>query len=107
MPQHTVAPVGDKQIVPAVIVIVSDTDALAPASVRDSGAGGDIGESPIAVVLVESADGRLSRRPTRFKARPVDEKDVEPAVIVIINKSATASGGFEQELVRAFTSENR
>src|SRR5262249_18373826 len=72
-PQRAIAPIGNKQIIPSVIVVISRADALAPTGVRHTGGGGDVGECAIAVVLVKTADGSLPRRPLRLEARPVDE----------------------------------
>src|SRR5205085_9870420 len=75
-PQHAVTPVGDKQILPTVVVIISGANALPPTSVRDASFLGHIGKRAVAVVFIKAADWCLPRRPLRFEARPVDEKNV-------------------------------
>src|SRR5581483_3226945 len=107
VPQHAVTPVSDEQVVPAVVVEVAGADALPPTGVRHARLHRDIGKGPVAVVLIEAADGRPARRPLRLEARPVDEEDVEPPVVVVINKGTAAAGSLEQESVPALAAEDR
>src|SRR5262249_23824194 len=106
-PQRAIAPVGDQQVIPAVIVVISRAYAVPPTGVRDTGLIGHVSERPVAVVFVETADRRLARRPLRFEARPVDEKNIEPPVVIVINECAAAASSLEQELVLALIAEDR
>src|SRR5215510_185912 len=106
-PQRAIAPVGDKQVIPSVVVVISRADALTPTGVRHAGLLGHVSECPVAVVLVETADGRLIRRPLRLEARPVDEKNIQPPIVIVINESAAAAGGLEKKLVLALIAEDR
>ena len=51
--QNILAEVGDEQIVPSVVVVVADANALSPAGVRDAGLRGHVGEGAVAIVAEE------------------------------------------------------
>ncbi len=107
VPQSAVAPIGNKQVVPAVVVVVSRADALAPAGPRHAGLQSDICERAVAIVLIEAADRRLVGSPFCFEAHAVHKKNIKPAVVIVIEKGAAAAGGLEKELVLPLAAENR
>src|SRR5262249_4135680 len=107
VPQDAIAPVRDEQILPAIVVVVAGANALAPARMRDAGFHRHIGEGAVAIVLIQAADRRLARRPLRFQASAVYQKDVQPAVVVVIEEGASAAGGFQQVFVLALAAEDR
>src|SRR5713226_3897743 len=72
---------------------------------KQAGFGGDIGKSTVAVVLEEMRSGFLSSRKT-FEAPAVDEKNVQPAVVVVIVESDATAGGFEKILVFVLAAED-
>ena len=55
--EHVVAPVGDEQIVEAVVVVVADATGLPPAGMGQPGLRGDVGERAVAVVVEQVAGG--------------------------------------------------
>jgi len=67
--------------------------------------GGDIGESTVAIVLEKMIGGLLAGGKA-FEARAVDEKNVQPAVVVVIIEGDAAAGGFEEILVLVLAAEN-
>src|SRR5207249_3235191 len=106
-PQRAIAPVADEQIVPAVVVVIAGADALSPSCPGNARGRGHVCERSIAVILEQPADRRLARRPPRLKTRPVDEKDIQPAIVIVVEEGASAAGGFEQEPVLSLAAEDR
>ena len=105
MPQHVLSVIGDKQIIPLVVVIIADAASLAPATAYQTRFDSDIGEGSITIVLVEVAGGFLPLgEPSQ--ARTVHDEDIEPAIIVIIVESNSTTGCFQQVLVLMFSAEN-
>ncbi len=60
--EDVLAEVADKEVVPAIIVVIADTAALTPSCAGESGFRGDVGEGAVAIVLEEMRDGFLSFR---------------------------------------------
>ena len=102
--QHVLAEVGDEQVVVAVVVVIADADALSPPRVLKTRLQGDVGESPVAIVLEEVIE-RLLAGWKAFESSSVDEEDVEPAIVVIVVKGDAAACGFEQVFVLVFAAE--
>src|SRR5215831_12389726 len=61
--QNVVAPKTAEEIVPSVVVIVSDANSCLPARACDSGFFCDVCERSVTIVLVEVCRGCLPRRP--------------------------------------------
>src|SRR5262249_42320385 len=102
--EDLVAVVGDEQIGVAVVVVVAGADALAPAAAGDAGLRGDVGERAVAVVPIEMAHwcGVVRRR----QAGAVDEKDVRPAVVVVVEDRDAAAGRLEDVLLGALAADD-
>src|ERR1700689_2163281 len=62
--QSVLAVVADEEVVPAIIVVVANTAALAPSAACQAGFEGDVSEGPIAIILEQVRDGFLSLRKT-------------------------------------------
>ena len=75
--------VGDVEIFPSVIVVIPDADALAPTSRRQPCFGSDIGKGAVVIIMVEAIRRSLSRGKS-FQPCAVDQEDIGPAVIVVI-----------------------
>ena len=103
--ERILAVVADEQIVPAIVVIVADTARLAPARTRQPGFDGDVGECSISIVLEEAANGLMALGKS-FEPPAVDEKDVEPVVLIVVKECGAAARGFEQVLVAVFAAED-
>ena len=95
--------VGTKNVVEPVIVVVCNADAICPPDSLQPCFVGNIGEGAVAVVLVQ-AIRRLRRISFQTSARK--QKNVCPAVIVVVNESATATVGFEDVLLTIQSSIN-
>src|SRR5579872_3968737 len=92
----------DVYIGEAVSVIVPYRHALTVASAADTCLFGDVGESAVAVIAIKRvAQGRV--RIVEIAFATVDQIDVHPAVIVIVEKGASRSRGFRQVFLRRFS----
>src|SRR5688572_23460483 len=80
----------DVNIFKAVVVVIADSRAHAPANVGDSGFGGDLGELSVPLVAIEFAL-RLSFDLHQIDRKRVDEVDVEIAVVVVIDEGYAAT----------------
>ena len=72
---------------------------------RDTRFEGHVGKRAVAIILEQAGDGLLSGGKS-FEARAVDEKNIEPAVVVVVVERDSAAGGFEQIFIFVFTAEN-
>ena len=103
--ENVLAEVGDEQVFEAVVVVVADADALSPAGVGHAGLCGDVGESAVAIVLEEMRGGLLAGGEA-FEAPAVDQKNIQPAVVVVVVESDAAAGGLEQIFVLVLAAED-
>src|SRR5262245_36787377 len=94
------AVVRNEKVVEAVVVVIADADRLPPPRASQPRLFGHVGESPVTVVAVETICRLLPFRKAA-EARPVDEEEVEPAVVVVIEPGDTAAGRFQQVFVLA------
>ena len=106
MIENVLAPVADEEVFESVVVVVADTHSLSPPGMRQSSARGDVGEGTVAIVLVEVIH-RLAPFRKTFQARPVDAENIQPAVVVVVEKGRPAAGGLEQVGVLRFAAEDR
>ena len=90
--EDVLAPVGDEEIVEAVVVVVADGDRRRPAGARQAGLRGHVGERAVAIVLVQAV-GRAGGR--AFEARAAEDEDIQPAVVVVVEEGDAAADGFE------------
>ena len=93
------AEVRHKNVGPAIVVVVADGNAEAPAIVGDAGLLGDVGEGAVVVVVEERGVGRGDFAGERVVRRSVDEIDVEPAVVVVVEQADSGAVGLEDELL--------
>src|SRR5262249_48956950 len=72
---------SDQDVRETVVVVIADGDAETVKLDREAGLLGDVGESAVAIVAIESRHGAagLVARPVG----PVDQEDVEPAVAIV------------------------
>src|SRR5215831_3745067 len=86
------AEVGHKDVIESVIVVVGNAYAARPARELQAGFLSDVGKGAVAIVLVKTIGG-FSRSP--FKASSGKQKDIHPAVVVIIDEGTAAAIGFQ------------
>ncbi len=102
--EHIFSVIGDVEIFAAVVVVIADADALAPAGVREAGLFCDIGERAVAIVVVEMAGRRFSGG--SIEACAVDDEDVRPAVVVVVEDGDARSRGFNDVFLGVHAAEN-
>ena len=84
--EAVLAEVADVDVGPAVVVVVADGHAEAPAVVGHAGFCGDVGEGAVVVVVEERGVRRRGFAGQRVEGGAVDEIDVEPAIVVVIEQ---------------------
>src|SRR6516162_6936941 len=90
--------VRNKQIQVAVIVVVTYADTLAPTPPRQARSHGHIGECAVAIVLVKVVR-RLLAFGKVLEPPAIDQKDVEPAVVIVIKEGCTTAGCGKEEIL--------
>ena len=96
--KNVAAKVGDEEIVKAVVVVVADATGLSPAGTSQAGLFGDIGEGAVTIV-VKQITGGIAVPNRRIKAGSVHQKNIEPAVVVIVEQRHPATHLLEQKLL--------
>ena len=92
--------VGDVEVDQSVVVDVSGARAHPVVAVLDVRAGRHILEGPVAAVSIQAVTG--APRDRRIGERPaVNEKHVEPAVVVEVEEEAARPHDFREELLLA------
>ena len=88
------AEAGHVEVVEAVVVVVADGSAHAPAHVADARLVRHVGERAVSVVVVEGAL-RFPAGLHHVNGQGVDEVDVEEAVVVVIKEGHAAAHGLD------------
>ena len=98
--QDVLAPAGDEEIVEAVVIVIADRDPGGPDAAAEARARGHVAERAVAIVAIQ-ADRRVIRRSPN--APPAGEShDIEPPVIVVVEKCHAASHRIENVVDVAF-----
>src|SRR5258708_21339558 len=84
------AVVSDIQIRPSVVIIVADTDALAPAGAKQSCFCGDVRKGPVMIVMVKVVCGRACGGKALPRGSVYHEK-IRPALLVVVEDSRPGS----------------
>ena len=99
MIQNAFSVLGHIHIGKSVAVVVTHGNTLPVAAGGDAGLLGDVGESSVSIVAIERiAQGRIGIVEVALAA--VDEIDVHPSVVVVVEKGAACAGGFRQIFLR-------
>ncbi len=93
MEQHRPVEIGDVEVFPSVVVIIADCGAESPAATVQASFAGNIGEGSVVVVAVELA-GMAFPRAQIFERRSVHQKNIHPAVIVVIKDGDAPAHSF-------------
>ena len=67
---------------------------------------GDVGEGSVAIVFEEMRSRFLSPAGNPSKTRTIHQKNVQPAVVVVVVKRDAAAGGLEQIFVFVLAAED-
>src|SRR6266536_4239362 len=98
--QLVLAEVGAKQIFKAVVVVVSNANPRCPACVSKTSSFRNVRESSITIILIQT----ISRfRRGAFDFRAAEKKNIHPAVVVVIDESATTAGRFKNVIFKIRT----
>ena len=103
--ENVLAVVSYEQIFEAIVVIISNANALPPAAMAQSSFCGHVGECAVAIVLEQMRRGFVSRGKA-FQSRAIHQKNVEPAVVVVVVEGHSAAGGLQQIFVLMFSAKN-
>jgi len=96
--EDVASPVGDEQIGIAIVVVVTDATSLSPARAGQACLLRDVGESAVAIVVKQVAGG-VAIPLRRNKACSIHQKDIEPAIVVVIEQGEAASHLFQKKLL--------
>src|SRR5207247_6623749 len=104
--EHLIAVIGNEQIDGAVVVVVAGADALPPSASAHARLLSDVHECAVAAVSIQMAPRRgVAGR--GFETGAVDEKNVGPAVVVVIQDRDASAGGFEDVVLGVFAADDR
>src|SRR5439155_20877938 len=92
--KNVLTEIADEEIYEAVVVVVTNANALSPAGVGYAGLHGNVCECSVTIIL-EKMRRRLLALGETFQARSVHQENVEPAVVVVIVKSNAGAGGLK------------
>ncbi len=97
--------IGDVEIFPSVVIVVSDTNSLAPSRRDESRLLSHIGESSIMIVMIQMVRGSLIGGEALQRCAIHDE-DVGPSVVVIIENGDAGSGRLDDIFLGVHSAEN-
>ena len=95
MEKHIVAEETTEQIVPSIVVVVADAHTGLPTGDAQSRLLRHIGKGSVAVVLEQVGRGCLSGRPDCIQPVAVGEIDIQPTIVVIVEKGKPTSLGLD------------
>src|ERR1019366_1625700 len=93
------AVVADVHVGPSIVVVVRDAHAISPTIVGYPSLGSHIGERAVVVVMKQRRVRRLFLAIECIEGRSVDQVNVEPAVIVVVDQADTRAVGFDDEIL--------
>src|SRR4030081_2571525 len=96
---------GDVEVFPAVVVVIAHADALTPARGGQTGLDGYITEGSIVVVAVKMV-GRSFAFGESFESCSVNEEDVRPSVVVVIEDGHARAGRLDNVFFGCESAEN-
>src|SRR4029077_1490731 len=103
--EDVLAEVGDEEIVEAVVVVIADADGLPPAGMNEARLSGAGGERTVAIIFVQAIGGLLAGGKA-FQTRAIHQKNIEPAIVVVIVEGDAAAGGLQQIFVFVLAAKN-
>src|SRR5579859_174783 len=88
-----------------VVVIVTDTDSVAPARVREPCFSSDISERTVSIVVIKVVGWLVPRR-IAFQPCTAGDKDIHPAIVIIVVECDAGSVGLDDISLPLFLSVN-
>jgi hypothetical protein len=95
--ESVLAIIGDEDIGPAIVVEVADRHAKSPAVIGHAGLLRHVGKCPVVIVVKERGVGRGFLAIEGVECGAVDQIDVEPAVVVVIDQSHAGAVRFKDK----------
>jgi hypothetical protein len=92
--ENVLPPVSNEEVFKTVIIVIANAYTLAPTVPNQSGLFSPITESPVPVVMQEVVGRLLPRRKT-FYPRSVEQKDIQPTIVVIVKEGNPTSVSFQ------------
>src|ERR1700732_3836694 len=96
--EPVLAVVADKEIGPAVAVIIRNRAAVSPAIIRHPGLLRYFGERSVMIVVEQCGVWRLFLSIERIECRAVHEIDIEPAIVVEVDQADARTIGLNNEV---------
>ena len=93
--EHHTLFAGDEQVGPLIIVVISNCASHCPAGITDTGLVRDVRERAIVIVSVERAF-RLFALCRHLDGGRIGEKNIEPAVAIVVEEQNSSGHGFDQ-----------
>jgi hypothetical protein len=97
--QTIAAEVGNVEVFPAVVIEISNADALPPSLICNARHVGNIREAAPVIIAIEHGAWRPRFVLQDIERRAVDQIDIQPPVIVEVEKRATGAGGLDQVIL--------
>ena len=94
--EDILAPATDEKVVETVVVVVADADTGGPDGALEAGFLRDIREGAVPIIPVKAIAGLRGRA---VQTRSAGNEDIEPAVVIVIEKGDAAAVGFEDVLL--------
>ena len=102
--QNIFSVVAYEEIFIAVVVIVSDANALSPSCMRQARFLGNVGKSSVVIIVVQVICGLLFAG-KRVESRSIHDKNIRPAIVVIIEYGHACAGSLEDEFLGVHAAE--
>lgn len=84
-----------KEVIQAIIVVVTYADTGLPSRNSEARFLCDIGKGSITIIFIEVGGWSLTRWPGRIKSTAIGQVDIQPAIVVEIEEGQSASFGFD------------
>src|SRR4029077_5727505 len=93
--ENVVAKISGEEIVEAVVVVISDTTGLPPSGSGQASLLGYVGKGAVTIVAKQITGIAIPRR--GLEASSVHQKNIEPAIVVVVKQRHAAAHFLEQK----------
>src|ERR1700730_15216973 len=97
--------VGHVKIFPAIIVVVTDTHPLTPATCLQTSLGGHVRKCPIVVVMIEVVGWRTGFGES-LECSPINQEHIRPAIVIVIENGYASPSALQDVGAALFPSKN-
>src|SRR5580692_7312789 len=101
--EAVLAVIADIDVWPAIVVVVGARAAISPAIISDAGRPGHIRKRSVVVVVEQRCVRRFFLSIQRIERRAVHQVDVQPTIVVVVEKANTGTIRFHDELLLGYT----